>query len=250
MQLIRKCPDCKTGIEYKTKATYNVGEKKNARCRVCRNTGENNPMYGKGYLVAGKKHGMYGKHHTKDAKKKISDAERGEKNHNYGKPMAEETKMKLYIANKGRKHTEETIKRMKIAQGGKNNPSYGRRGELSPIYGDKNPSKRAEVRKKLRELRLNQVMPNFNPDACKIIDEYGKKHVYNFQHALNGGEISIIGYSADGYDIKRNVVIEYLEKHHEKSKNKKKDKKRKQNIIDHLNCKFIEIWYDGKILIT
>jgi len=38
--------------------------------------------------------------------------------------------------------------------------------------------------------------PSFNKSACKIIDEYGKNHDYNFQHALNGGEYHIeeLGY--------------------------------------------------------
>jgi hypothetical protein len=38
--------------------------------------------------------------------------------------------------------------------------------------------------------------PNFNPQACKIIEEYGKMNGYNFQHALNGGEFHIkeLGY--------------------------------------------------------
>lgn len=42
--------------------------------------GENNPMYGKGYLIAGEKHPMYGKHHTEVAKQKISEGISGGKN--------------------------------------------------------------------------------------------------------------------------------------------------------------------------
>ena len=79
----------------------------------------------------------------------------------------------------------------------------------------------------------------YNSDACKIIDEYGKKNGYNFQHAENGGEIEVCGYWVDGYDKEKNVVIEYYEKKH--LKQKEYDKIRKQKIINHLGCTFIEL---------
>ena len=86
--------------------------------------------------------------------------------------------------------------------------------------------------------------PNFNPNGCERILEYGKKHGYNFQTAINGGEYFIkeLGYWVDGYDIQQNVVIEYMEKFHQTPKHLKKDKLRRERIIDHLGCKYIEIW--------
>lgn len=91
--------------------------------------------------------------------------------------------------------------------------------------------------------------PNFNIHACSIIEEYGKMNGYNFQHALNGGEFHIkeLGYWVDGYDIDKNVVIEYYEKHHLIPKQEIKDKKRMENIIKTLNCKFIIVYYTQKI---
>ena len=62
---------------------------------------------------------MYGKHHTKEAKKKMSKF--GEKNPMYGKHHTEEAKNKNSINQPD--HT------------GKNNPMYGKIGELSPNYG-------------------------------------------------------------------------------------------------------------------
>lgn len=38
--------------------------------------GENNPMYGKGYLIKGEKNGFYGKTHTEETKQKIAAAGR------------------------------------------------------------------------------------------------------------------------------------------------------------------------------
>lgn len=57
--------------------------------------GENNPFYNN-HSLAGKKHPMYGKHHSEETRKKISEAS----NHK-----------------------------------GEKNPMYGKRGELSPMYG-------------------------------------------------------------------------------------------------------------------
>ena len=87
-----------------------------------------------------------------------------------------------------------------------------------------------------------QAFPNFNPDACEIIEQYGKKNGYNFQHAMNGGEYYIkeLGYWVDGYDTENNVVLECYEKHHFRDgKIQDKDINRQEEIINHLNCKFI-----------
>jgi len=42
--------------------------------------GEDNPMYGKGHKLKGEKNGMYNKHHTEEAKKKMSDFRTGKPN--------------------------------------------------------------------------------------------------------------------------------------------------------------------------
>ena len=134
----------------------------------------------------------------------------------------------------------------------KNNPAFSdqekkRRSER--MKGDKNPSKRLDVRRKIRlsviksinERYEDNIYPMYNKIGCKIIEEYGKEHGYSFQHALNGGEFFIeeLGYWVDGYDKKNNVVIEYYEKSHRSKKDR--DKRRKQEIINHLGCEFIEI---------
>lgn len=106
-------------------------------------------------------------------------------------------------------------------------------------YGMKGKHHSAETRQKMRYARLGKGKCWFNPVACQRIDEYGKKHGFNFQHALNGGEIAVIGYSVDGYDKDKNVVIEYYEKHHRRKI--ERDEHRKQEIINHLGCKFIEL---------
>ena len=83
---------------------------------------------------------------------------------------------------------------------------------------------------------------NYNKNACKIIDDYGKLHGYNFQHALNGGEFYIkeLGYWVDGYDKEKNAVIEYYEKRHKWRV--QKDFERETEICNFLKCDFIILW--------
>ncbi len=105
-----------------------------------------------------------------------------------------------------------------------------------------------EYKEKLRVAKLNQIKKlgsqhNFNPNACKFIEEFGKKRGYNFQHALNGGEIIVSGYSLDGYDKDRNIVFEYDERKHHAPSVKKNDKLRQDRIIKKINPKMF-IRYD------
>ncbi len=93
----------------------------------------------------------------------------------------------------------------------------------------------------------------YNPDSIKIIEEYGIKNNYKFQHAENGGEYKIPNtrYFVYGYDKMKNVVIEYDEKHHyyKNGQLKNKDIKRQNEIIDKINCLFIRINYKNEIKI-
>ena len=94
-----------------------------------------------------------------------------------------------------------------------------------------------EFREKLRVAKLNQIRKlvtqrTYNPNACKFIDDFGKKNGYNFRHALNGGEKIIAGYSLDGYDENRNIVFEYDEPKHNAPSVRKNDKLREQRIIE------------------
>lgn len=125
-------------------------------------------------------------------------------------------------------------------------------------YGVENVSQLPLVKRKIRLNVINriqnqivdggQVYPFYNPNACKLIDEYGKQNGYNFQHALNGGEhyIKELGYWVDGYDKEKNVVIEIDESHHFDRNGQllKKDIDRQKEIEDFLRCKFIRLNYE------
>jgi hypothetical protein len=98
---------------------------------------------------------------------------------------------------------------------------------------------RRKIAKTVREFRLGKVTPCYNPNACILIEEYGKKHGFNFQHAENGGEVRVIGYSLDGYDKEKNVVIEVDEPSHRWKV--EYDARRQKEIEEHLGCKFIRL---------
>ena len=163
---------------------------------------------------SGRNHGMFGKHHSGEIKRQIS------------------------IAGLGRIHSEETKRKIGVANSGKNNYWFGKHRRLSD-----------ETCKKLRlatiayieKVKCNggQLTPMYNINACKLIEEYGQLHGYNFQHAENGGEYYIkeLGYFVDGYDKEKNVVIEYYEKRHKKTVNR--DERRQKEIEDFLGCNFV-----------
>lgn len=122
-------------------------------------------------------------------------------------------------------------------------------------YGVENVSQLRETKRSMRLSAIRrisrqkfgggQMYPSFNLKACQIIDEYGKKNGYNFQHALNGGEYYIkeLGYWVDGYDKNKNVVIEIDELHHFDTNGQllKEDLDRQKEIEDHLKCRFVRI---------
>ena len=166
---------------------------------------------------------------------------------------------------KGKKHTKKSRDLMKKNHAdfsGENHPSWGmKRSEISiermrksrPDQHGKNNSMfgKRHTNESIRKIRLSaikqrekmhgQISPFYNPKSISIIEQYGKEHGYNFQHAENGGEYHIkeLGYWVDGYDEEKNVVIEYYEPFHKKQI--ERDERRQTEIVDNLKCKFIII---------
>ena len=135
--------------------------------------------------------------------------------------------------NKGRKCSLETVNKIRENRQKQSPPMLGKRHSKE--------TKRKQRLSLIRNIiqRKGQCHPGYNPAACKLIEEYGKQHSYNFQHAENGGEFHIkeLGYWVDGYDVEQNVVIEIYEDRHKRTK--VRDEHRKNEIIQHLGCEFI-----------
>ena len=74
---------------------------------------------------------------------------------------------------------------------------------------------------------------NFNPCACKFIEKWNQIFGWEIRHAQNGGEVEVYGYFVDGYDEKRNIIVEYDEPQHYKGDGtlKSKDLVRQNRLI-------------------
>jgi hypothetical protein len=197
---------------------------------------------------------------SEETRKKLSGIHRGKNNSCYGRveknhPMYGKSGilsptygMAPWNKNKKNPFSNEAIKKIKESSrgrwSGKSNPNFGNHDPLSEEHKRK---LRLSHINRIQQIKLMgyQLKPNFNIGACKIIDEYGKQHGYNFQHAMNGGEYFIehLGFWVDGYDKTKNVVIDYYENnHHHYNKDgsmKKRDLLRIDEIKRHLKCNFI-----------
>lgn len=92
-------------------------------------------------LHKNKKVGMYGKKHTNETRKKMSESSKGNQNC-LGRVLSEETKFKISESNKGKKHTDET--RKKISEN-----HHNVSGEKNPMYGKKHsPETIEKIRQK------------------------------------------------------------------------------------------------------
>lgn len=244
---IRKCPDCGCVIVYKYKTSYVAAKKENRLCKSCskkgernpakrsdvrkklsiKSSGENNSMYGKGHLIVGKNNGMYGKKHSKKTKQKMKKTDEQKKvlSEIRKKWFSNPENRKIFCVNmrESKKHKDYMLN---------NNPAH---------RPDIKKKKRLRFIKKITE-RCGQMAPGYNSNAIPIISEKAKEFgITDLQHAENGGEFHIkeLGYWVDGYSPSKNIVIEYYENWHEKTI--ERDKQRKQEIIEYLRCKFIEI---------
>lgn len=135
--------------EGKTEEELKEWNRKNSESHKGLQVGEKNGMYGKGYLVSGENHYMYGKHHSEETKKKIRIA-------NLGKHLTDETKQKISENNawKGKKRPEHS-ERMK----GKNNPMY-----------EKNPwDYMSEETKKEKSKKMSERMSGKNNPRTKAV---------------------------------------------------------------------------------
>jgi hypothetical protein len=206
----RNCPKCGIEIIYNYQPNFCRSRRTNSKCIYCRHDGQ---------LL--------------------------------GRVQSDEEKEKRARKLRGKKRSLDSIKRYSNSKIGNKNPCFGNHSPKSIEHCRKiRLSCIKTFNKKLKKFG-KKLSPTHNPYSCKLIDEYGEKHGYSFQHALNGGEFYIkeLGYWVDGYDKKNNVVLEYYEKHHNRTHIKIKDQRRMREIIDYLKCTFIIMYENGNIKI-
>ena len=164
--------------------------------------------------------------------------------------MPQTQKNNIRIALVGKKKSKEHIENARRAKIGFKFSEESKK-KMSDSHKGLIPWNKGKSGKDTKHMRLSAInfinhtkgkcIPRYNPVACQKIDEYGKQHGYNFQHAENGGEfyVKALGYWIDGYDKEKNIAVEFYEKAHQRKK--ERDAHRKKEIIEHLGCKFIEL---------
>jgi len=171
---------------------------------------------------------MYGKHHSKETKKKISDSEKG-------KIISKETREKIGLNNVGfkdKKHSEKSKKKMsKIRR------ELFKNGYINPMKGKKQTIEHA---RKLREARVKYR--NGNNILCFSLGKNEKRILDELELSIESKIIRqypICGYFLDGYCKDLNISFEVDEIGHKY--HKEKDKIRQKEIMKELNCDFIRI---------
>ena len=100
----------------------------------------------------GERNPNFGKTHTEETRKKMSEAQK------WRAPMSEETHRKMSEAQKGKKATEETRAKISEATKGENNPNFGKKA-------------REETRKKISEARWKSVRQlSLDGDLIAVFD--------------------------------------------------------------------------------
>lgn len=219
MKYIRNCPECDVELTTMNKYWHKKASAENKKCGSCSLKGR-----------------TFSEEHRKNLSKNHANV-MGNNNPFHGK-----------------KHTEISIKKMLDTRNKhpnwKQNSSNAMRRVRDMYWGNDNPMNYPKYINKIRIKRIleiennkGQVIPNYNPSSIPIIEQKAKElGIIDLQHAENGGEFYIkeLGYWVDGYSKEKNTVIEYYEKHHNRTK--KRDKRRKEEIISYLNCEFIIIY--------
>ena len=181
-----------------------------------------------------------GNRHSDETRKKMSECRRGHKNSmfgrtgvNYGKTFSEQHKNKISQSLKGRTFSDEHRRKLKENHKGMLNKKH--------TISAKQKMRLVTI-KRIEQHKFNggQLIPGYNSLSIPILEAKANElGIPDLQHAENGGEFQVCGYFVDGYSPSKNIVIEYYELFHEKQE--ERDELRKQEIMNHLGCKFIEI---------
>jgi len=184
----RICNKCNKGIWIKKNSYHNLCGSCAAKNRL--KNKKNHPMYGK----TGKGVGMFGKHHSDETKRKMSDSSpciSGKDHWNYGKVTSDETKEKMKESSIGKiksdKHKNNMSKNHADFKG-KNNPSW--QGGISGIRKHVLPEEQCL---KLNERFNNSEFHHITKSIGIFIPHELHRHVsHNLKSGQNMGEINLL----------------------------------------------------------
>ena len=119
---------------------------------------------------------------SEETTQKMSESQRGEKNHMYGKTLSEKTKQRLREANFGKTHTDETKQKISESQ----------RGDKHHMYGKTHT---VETKKKLSDANAGKVLSEETKQKMSEA-HLGEKHRLSkrvYQYDLEGNMIESFG---------------------------------------------------------
>ena len=121
-----------------------------------------------------------------ETKKKMSEAQRGEKSHMYGKTLSDETKRKLSESRVGKPLGEETKRKM----------SESKRGEKSHMYGK---TLSDETKRKLSESHMGKTLGEETRQKMSDARRGDKNHFSKtvYQYTLDGVIVAFFGSSGE-----------------------------------------------------
>lgn len=136
-------------------------EEHKANMRAALPRGENHWMFGKHLSPeqrAKLSESRKGKPISEEHKKILSTANSGENNPMFGRPMPAELKAKLIETHMGKPLSHETREKIRVAVSGENSYLFNRSKELHPWFGRKHTE---DTLKKMRDVKLGKNNPNW-----------------------------------------------------------------------------------------
>lgn len=241
-EYFKQCPQCDGQQSYKTAKSLKVAIKNNTICKSCASANRLDLKKPRGPMSEAIKEAIRQTHlGNKDNIAKLRERGKnniGEKNpmfgkkgqlcHRFGCKVSEETKTKLRASRI----------QMPLSEIHKNNIRKGLKGKTHS----------SETKRKMRIAHLKHLEkngfqgPRYNQTACDFFEKLEKSFIWNGIFARKNKEFFIgeLGYFVDYYEPNFNIVIEFDEPKHYTIDNclKNKDTERMTEIIKVLNCYF------------